>query len=65
MHVFLLTRIYSFLYVYIHTVVTNVLNCDMVVRKFEPQSCYYVHFRTNKFGRGMNLLSPHPQIWVK
>ena len=27
-------------------VVANVLDCDVVVSKFEPQSHYYVHFRT-------------------
>ena len=30
----------------------NVLDCDIVVREFELQSCYYVHFRTNTLGKG-------------
>ena len=38
--------------------INKMLNCDLEVSKFEPQSCYYVHFRTNTFGKGMNLLIP-------
>ena len=37
-------------------VVVNVLDCDIVVSKFEIQSWYYVHFQTNAFGKGMNPL---------
>ena len=36
----------------------NVLECDIVVSKFELQLHYYVHFRTNTFGKGMNPLIP-------
>ena len=36
-------------------VVANVLNCKIVVNEFELQSCSYVQFRTNTFGKGMNL----------
>ena len=32
------------------------LNCGIVVSEFELQSRYYVHFRTNTFGTGMNPL---------
>ena len=28
-------------------VVANVKDYDVIVSEFEPQSCYYVHFRTN------------------
>ena len=36
--------------------VTNVLDCNIVVSEFELQSIYYVHVRTNTPGKGMN---PH------
>ena len=35
-------------------VVANVLDCDIVVCEFEHQSCYWIHFRTNTTGKGMN-----------
>ena len=35
---------------------------EIVAREFEFQSRYYVHFRTNSLGKGMN---PPPQQWVK
>ena len=39
--------------------VANALDCDIVVSEFELQSRYYVHFRTNTLGKGMNpLLRP-------
>ena len=34
----------------------NVLDCDIVVSKFDPQSHYYTHFQTNTLEKGMNLL---------
>ena len=34
----------------------NKLGYDIVVDKFKPQQCYYIHFQTNTFGKGMNLL---------
>ena len=34
-----------------------VLDCGFVVSEFE---FYYVHFRTNTFGKGMNPLIPTP-----
>ena len=37
-------------------VVVNVLGWGIVVSEFELQSCYYVHFRTNTLGKGMNPL---------
>ena len=36
-------------------VVANALVCSIAVSKFELQSCYYVHFRTNSY-LGINLL---------
>ena len=35
-------------------VVTNVLDCDIGVSKFEFQSHYYVHFQSNTLGKGVN-----------
>ena len=32
------------------------MDCGIVVRKFELQSHYYVHFQTNTLGKGMNPL---------
>ena len=32
------------------------LVCEIVAREFELWSRYYVHFRTNTLGEGMNLL---------
>ena len=32
------------------------LDCNLEVNKFELQSRYYVHFRTNTLGKGMNPL---------
>ena len=36
--------------------VANVLDCDIEVNELESQSCYYVHFQTNTFEKGMNTL---------
>ena len=41
-----------------HTIVVNVLECDIIVSKFELQSCYYIHFWTNTLGKGMNTIYP-------
>ena len=38
------------------SIVVNILNCDIVVSEFELHSRYYVHFRTNTLGKGMNPL---------
>ena len=32
------------------------MDCGIVVREFVLQSCYYVHFRANTLGKGMNPL---------
>ena len=34
-----------------------VLDCDIVVHKFELQSRYYVHFRTNTLTKSMSFLN--------
>ena len=43
-----------FLYVYIYH--HSTLDCGIVVREFKLQSRYYIHFRTNSIGKGMNPL---------
>ena len=35
-------------------VMFKAMDCGIVVREFVLQSCYYVHFRTNTLGKGMN-----------
>ena len=37
-------------------VMVKALDCGIVVREFVPQSRYYVHFRANTLGKGMNPL---------
>ena len=32
----------------------KVLDCKIVVREFELQAPYYIHFRENALGKGMN-----------
>ena len=39
-----------------HGVMVKVMDCRIVVRKFVLQSRYYVHFRANTLGKGMNPL---------
>ena len=45
------------------SVMVKALECGIVVIVFELQSRYYVHFRTNTLGKGMNPSSS--QLWVK
>ena len=35
-------------------IMVNALDCGIVVRESELQSCDYVHFWTNTIGKGMN-----------
>ena len=37
-------------------VMVKVIECGMVVSEFVLKSCYYVHFRANTLGQGMNPL---------
>ena len=46
-----------------HSVMANVLDFNIVVSEFELQWHYYIHFRTNTLGKGMNSLIP--QLWGK
>ncbi len=40
----------------IRGVMVKAMDCGIVVRKFVLQSRYYVHFRANTLGKGMNPL---------
>ena len=52
---------YLYIYLFLFSVKTPwrnllmLLDCDVVVNEFEPQSRYDVHFRANSPGKGMNL----------
>ena len=37
--------------------IANVLDCNIVVSKYEPQSCYDVHFQNNIFRKAWTLQS--------
>ena len=39
-----------------HGIVVNVLDSDILVSEFEPQSSYYVNLKTNTFEKCMNNL---------
>ena len=39
------------------SVILKVLDCGIVVSEFEFQKRYYVYFRTNTLGKGMNPVS--------
>ena len=43
-------------------VMVKAMNCGIVVREFVLQSCYYVHFRANTLGKGMNPLILPPAM---
>ena len=40
------------------SVMIKAMDCEIVVSKFEFQSRYHVHFRTNTLGKGMNPFIP-------
>ena len=44
-------------------VMVKAMDCGILVSEFVLQSRYYVHFRANILGKGMNPLSS--QLWVK
>ena len=46
----------SYIGVYPCGVMVKAMDCGIVVRKFVLQSRYYVHFRANTLGKGMNPL---------
>ena len=43
-------------------VMGKAMNCGIVVREFVLQSRYYVHFRANTLGKGMNPLILPPAM---
>ena len=40
----------------LRSVMVKAMDCGIKVSEFELQSRYYVHFRINTFGKGMNPL---------
>ena len=44
----------------LHGIVANMLDYNIIVSKFELQSCYRIHFQTNALGKGIEpLYSSH------
>ena len=37
-------------------VMVKAMDCGIIVSEFVLQSCYYIHFRANTLGKGMNPL---------
>ena len=35
-------------------VMVKAMDCEIVISEFELQLCFYVHFRANTLGKGMN-----------
>ena len=47
-------------------VMVKAMDCGIVVSEFVLQSRYYVHFRTNTLGKGMNtLILPVPLLFFE
>ena len=44
--------------------VANVLDCDILISEFEQQTLYYVHFRANIFGKGINSVISSVMGWI-
>ena len=42
----------------------NVQDCDIIENEFKPQSCNYVHLRTNTLRNGMNRFIPPAVGWT-
>ena len=49
-------------HLFIRGVMVKAMNCGIVVREFVLQSRYYVHFRANTLGKGMNPLILPPAM---
>ena len=47
----------TFLIISIPGVMVKAMDSRILVSEFEIQLRYYVHFRTNNLGKGMNLLA--------
>ena len=47
-----------------HSVVANVLDCDIVESRFELQSRFYVHFRISTLWKGMKPYIPSTMGWM-
>ena len=66
--------IYIYIYIYIYilgqlesfrSVMEKVLNSGLEESALELKSTYYIHFRTNALGKGINPLIFPIQSWVK
>ena len=53
---------YPTLDIYTRGALVKAMNCGIVVREFVLQSRYYVHFRANTLGKGMNPLILPPAM---
>ena len=40
-----------------HSIGTDMLHCIIIVSDFEPETCYYVLFRTKNLGKSINPLT--------
>ena len=58
------SSLYIYIYIYHNTrgcprgIIVKEIDCGLVISEFELQSRYYVHFRANTLGKGMNPLIP-------
>ena len=62
LHNSLLTTFYTYSWGCPRGVMVKAMNCGIVVREFVLQSRYYVHFRANTLGKGMNPLILPPAM---
>ena len=47
-----------------HGIVTNMLDCDIIVSEFKLQPYSYIHFQTYALEKGMNYLIPSAKGWI-
>ena len=47
-------KVYFQKLMFVISIMVEVLDCRIVVSEFELQLRYYIHFRTNTLGKGMN-----------
>ena len=50
--------------IYPCSVMVKAMDCGIVISEFELQSRYYVHFRKNTLGKGMNTLILPAKVWI-
>ena len=39
-------------------------DCNLEVSRFKLHLCYYVHFQTSTYGKGMNYFIPPAMDWI-